>query len=106
LILIALTNQLGKVGRGPHAIEHVFNTFWENTHAVELDDGSGFEMITYDDDDNEESTVISHDAMWQITSGLEPLVGSCAGMMMELMGVGMPPHDHEDDWGEEELNHF
>ena len=81
---------------------HVFNTFWENTHAVELDDGSGFEMITYDDDGNEESTVISHDAMWQITSGLEPLVGSCAGMMMELMGVGMPPHDHEDDWGEEE----
>ena len=46
--------------KGPHAIEHVFNTFWENTHAVELDDGSGFEMITYD----------------------------------------------EDDWGEEELNHF
>ena len=83
---------------------HVFNTFWDNTHAVELDDGSGFEMITYDDDDNEESTVISHDAMWQITSGLEPLVGSCAGMMMELMGVGMHLHDtvHEDDWGEEE----
>jgi len=22
--------------------------------------------------------------------------------MTELMGVGMPPHDHEDDWGEEE----
>ena len=59
-------------------------------------------MITYDDDDNEQSTVISHDAMWQITSGLEPHVGSCAGMMMELMGEGMPPHDHEDDWGEEE----
>ena len=81
---------------------HVFDTFWENTHAVELDDGSGFEMITYDDDGNEESTVISHDAMWQITSGLEPLVGSCAGMMMELMGVGMPPHDHEDEWDEDE----
>ena len=80
---------------------HVFDTFWENTHAVELDDGSGFEMITYDDDGNEESTVISHDAMWQITSGLEPLVGSCAGMMMELMGVGMPPHDHEDEWDDE-----
>ncbi len=77
---------------------HVFDTFWENTHAVELDDGSGFEMITYDDDGNEESTVISHDAMWQITSGLEPLVGSCAAMMMELMGVGMPPRDHEDEW--------
>ena len=81
---------------------HVFDTFWENTHAVELDDGSGFEMITYDDDGNEESTVISHDAMWQITSGLEPLVGSCAGMMMELMGVGMPPHDHEDEWDEDD----
>ena len=81
---------------------HVFDTFWENTHAVELDDGSGFEMITYADNGNEESTVISHDAMWQITSGLEPLVGSCAAMMMELMGVGMPPHDHEDDWGEGE----
>ena len=81
---------------------HVFDTFWENTHAVELDDGSGFEMITYDDDGHEESTVISHDAMWQITSGLEPLVGSCAGMMMELMGVGMPPHDHEDEWDEDE----
>ena len=81
---------------------HVFNTFWENTHAVELDDGSGFEMITYDDDGHEESTVISHDAMWQITSGLEPLVGSCAGMMMELMGVGMPPHDHENEWDEDE----
>lgn len=81
---------------------HVFNTFWENTHAVELDDGSGFEMITYDDDGHEESTVISHGAMWQITRGLEPLVESCAGMMTELMGVGMPPHDHEDDWGEEE----
>ncbi len=80
---------------------HVFNTFWENTHAVELDDGSGFEMITYDDDGIEESTVISHDAMWQITSGLEPLVGSCAAMMMELMGVGMPPHDHGDEWGRE-----
>ena len=80
---------------------HVFDTFWENTHAVELDDGSGFEMITYDDDGHEESTVISHDAMWQITSGLEPLVGSCAGMMMELMGVGMPPHDHEDEWDED-----
>ena len=79
---------------------HVFNTFWENTHAVELDDGSGFEIITYDDDGHEESTVISHDAMWQITSGLEPLVGSCAAMMMELMGVGMQPHDHEDDWDE------
>ena len=79
---------------------HVFDTFWENTNAVELDDGSGFEMITYDDDDNEESTVISHDAMSQITSGLEPLVGSCAAMMMELMGVGMPPQDHEGDWGE------
>jgi len=80
---------------------HVFNTFWENTHAVELDDGSGFEMITYDDDGHEESTVISHDAMWQITSGLEPLVGSCAGMMMELMGVGMPPPDHEGEWDDE-----
>jgi len=67
-----------------------------------LDDGSGFEMITYDDDGHEESTVISHGAMWQITRGLEPLVESCAGMMTELMGVGMPPHDHEDDWGEEE----
>ena len=78
---------------------HVFNTFWENTHAVELDDGSGFEIITYDDDGHEESTVISHDAMWQITSGLEPLVGSCAAMMMELMGVGMPPH--EDEWDDE-----
>ena len=81
---------------------HVFDTFWENTHAVELDDGSGFEMITYDDDGNEESTVISHDAMWQITSGLEPLVGSCAAMMMELMGVGMPPHDHGDEWDEDD----
>ena len=81
---------------------HVFDTFWENTHAVELDDGSGFEMITYDDDGHEESTVISHDAMWQITSGLEPLVGSCAAMMMELMGVGMPPHDHGDEWDEDD----
>ena len=81
---------------------HVFDTFWENTHAVELDDGSGFEMITYDDDGHEESTVIGHDAMWQITSGLEPLVGSCAAMMMELMGVGMPPHDHGDEWDEDD----
>jgi len=80
--------------------DHVFNTFWENTHAVQLDDGSGFEMITYDDDGHEESTVISHNAMWQITRGLEPLVESCAGMMMELMGVGMPPHDHENEWDE------
>ena len=40
--------------------------------------------------------------MWQITSGLEPLVGSCAAMMMELMGVGMPPHDHGDEWDEDD----
>ena len=82
--------------------DHVFETFWENTHAVELEDGSGFEMVTYDDEDNEESTAISHDAMWQITAGLEPLVESCTHMMAALMGVPMHHHEHEDDWGEDE----
>jgi len=81
--------------------DHVFSTFWENTNTVELEDGSGFEIITYDDEDNEESTVISHDAMWQITAGLEPLVESCTHMMSALMGVPMHHDDeHEDDWRE------
>ena len=82
--------------------DHVFSTFWENTNAVELEDGSGFEMITYDDEDNEESTVISHDAMWQITAGLEPLVESCTHMMAALMGVPMHHDENGDDWREHE----
>ena len=82
--------------------DHVFDTFWENTHAVELEDGSGFEIVTYDDEDNEESTVISHDAMWQITAGLEPLVESCTHMMAALMGVPMHQDEHEGDWREHE----
>ena len=80
--------------------DHVFDTFWENTHAVELEDGSGFEIITYDDEDNQESTVISHDAMWQITAGLEPLVESCTHMMAALMGVPMHNDEHHDNWDE------
>ena len=80
--------------------DHVFDTFWENTHAVELEDGSGFEIITYDDEDNQESTVINHDAMWQITAGLEPLVESCTHMMAALMGVPMHNDEHHDNWDE------
>ena len=80
--------------------DHVFNTFWENTNAVELDDGSGFEIVTYDDEGNEQSTVISHDAMWQITAGLEPLVESCTHMMAALMGVPMHNDEHHDNWDE------
>ena len=44
--------------------------------------------------------MISHDAMWQITAGLEPLVESCTHMMAALMGVPMHNNEHHDNWDE------
>ena len=74
--------------------DQVFGTFWENTGDVlELEDGSGFEITIYDDEGNEEGWFLPHDAMWQITSGLDTLVHSCAEMKMEKMDHGMDRDD-------------
>ena len=74
--------------------DHVFGTFWENTGDVlELEDGSGFEITIYDDEGNEEGWFLPLDAMWQITSGLDTLVHSCAEMKMEKMDHGMDRDD-------------
>jgi len=74
--------------------DHVFGTFWENTGDVlELEDGSGFEITIYDDAGNEEGWFLPPDAMWQITSGLDTLVHSCAEMEMEKMDHGMDRDD-------------
>ena len=94
--------------------DHVFGTFWENTGDVlELEDGSGFEITIYDDAGNEEGWFLPHDAMWQITSGLDALVDSCADMKMEKMDRGMDRDDRRGhdrhridcdriDWDEDE----
>jgi len=94
--------------------DHVFETFWENTGDVlELEDGSGFEITIYDDERNEEDWFLPHDAMWQITSGLDTLVHSCVDMKMEKMNHGMDRderrgHDRHRidcdriDWDEDE----
>ena len=78
----------------PWRHDHVFGTFWENTGDVlELEDGSGFEITIYDDEGNEEGWFLPLDAMWQITSGLDTLVHSCAEMKMEKMDHGMDRDD-------------
>ena len=94
--------------------DQVFGTFWENTGDVlELEDGSGFEITIYDDAGNEEGWFLPHDAMWQITSGLDALVDSCADMKMEEMDRGMDRDDRRGhdrhridcdriDWDEDE----
>ena len=94
--------------------DHVFGTFWENTGDVlELEDGSGFEITIYDDAGNEEGWFLPPDAMWQITSGLDTLVHSCAEMKMEKMDHGMDRDDRRGhdrhridcdriDWDEDE----
>ena len=79
--------------------EHVYSTFWENTGDVHEGE-EGFEIITYDEEDNMEVTFISHDAMSQLLSGLGPLVESCTEMMLMQMGVPMHHDQHEDDWDE------
>ena len=74
--------------------DQVFGTFWENTGDVlELEDGSGFEITIYDDEGNEEGWFLPPDAMWQITSGLDALVDSCADMKMQKMDRGMDRDD-------------
>ena len=80
---------------------HVYSTFWEN--AGDVHEGEeGFEIVTYDENDNMETTFISHDAMSQLLMGLEPLVESCTDMMLRQMGVPIHYDEHEDDWGEYE----
>ena len=88
--------------------DQVFGTFWENTGDVlELEDGSGFEITIYDDEGNEEGWFLPPDAMWQITSGLDALVDSCADMKMQKMDRGMDRDDrrghdrHRIDWAED-----
>ena len=80
---------------------HVYSTFWENTGDVHEGE-EGFEIVTYDENDNMETTFISHDAMSQLLMGLEPLVGSCTDMMLRQMGAPMHHDEHEDDWNEQE----
>ena len=94
--------------------DQVFGTFWENTGDVlELEDGSGFEITIYDDEGNEEGWFLPPDAMWQITSGLDALVDSCADMKMQKMDRGMDRDDRRGhdrhridcdriDWAEDE----
>ena len=79
--------------------DHVYSTFWENTGEVHEGE-EGFEIITYDENDNMEGTFISHDAMSQLLMGLEPLVESCTDMM--LMRLPMHHDKHEDNWDENE----
>ena len=81
--------------------DHVYSTFWENSGDVHEGE-EGFEIVTYDENDNMETTFISHDAMSQLLMGLEPLVESCTDMMLRQMGVPIHYDEHEDDWGEYE----
>ena len=76
--------------------QHVYSTFWENTGDIHEGE-EGFEIITYDEDGNEEGNFLSHDAMSQLLMGLEPLVESCTDMMLMQMGVH---YEHEDVWDE------
>ena len=78
---------------------NVYSTFWENIGDVHEGE-EGFEIVTYDENDNMETTFISHAAMSQLLMGLEPLVDSCSDMMLRQMGVPINHHEHEDDWGE------
>ena len=78
---------------------NVYSTFWENIGDVSEGE-EGFEIVTYDENDNMETTFISHAAMSQLLMGLEPLVDSCSDMMLRQMGVPINHHEHEDDWGE------
>ncbi|MEC7686152.1 MAG: hypothetical protein VYB47_01105 [Candidatus Thermoplasmatota archaeon] len=79
--------------------QHVYSTFWENTGDIHEGE-EGFEIITYDEDGNEEGTFLSHDAMSQLLMGLEPLVESCTDMMLMQMGAPIHHDEHEDDWDE------
>jgi len=80
---------------------HVYSTFWENIGDVHEGE-EGFEIVTYDENDDMETTFISHDAMSQLLMGLEPLVESCTGMMLRQMGVPIHHDEHENDWNEYE----
>ena len=78
---------------------NVYSTFWENIGDVSEGE-EGFEIVTYDENDNMETTFISHAAMSQLLMGLEPLVDSCSDMMLRQMGVPIHHDEHEDDWDE------
>ena len=78
---------------------NVHSTFWENIGDVSEGE-EGFEIVTYDENDNMETTFISHAAMSQLLMGLEPLVDSCSDMMLRQMGVPIHHDEHEDDWDE------
>ena len=78
---------------------NVHSTFWENIGDVSEGE-EGFEIVTYDENDNMETTFISHAAMSQLLMGLEPLVDSCSDMMLRQMGVPIHHDQHEDDWDE------
>ena len=78
---------------------NVHSTFWDNIGDVQEGE-EGFEIVTYDENDNMETTFISHAAMSQLLMGLEPLVDSCSDMMLRQMGVPIHHDEHEDDWDE------
>jgi hypothetical protein len=81
--------------------DHVYSTFWENIGDVQEGE-EGFEIVTYDENDNIETTFVSHDAMSQLLMGLGPLVESCSEMMLMQMGVPIHHDEHEEYWSENE----
>ena len=78
---------------------NVHSTFWDNIGDVQEGE-EGFEIVTYDENDNMETTFISHAAMSQLLMGLEPLVDSCSDMMLRQMGVPIHHDEYEDNWDE------
>ena len=78
---------------------NVYSTFWENIGDVHEGE-EGFEIVTYDENDNMETTFISHAAMSQLLMGLEPLVDSCSDMMLRQMGMPIHHDEYEEDWSE------